>query len=136
MKSLAESTYHRSLRVAVVVCAVVLLFESGLVSESSKQVADGTHQYLANVVGMSASVQPTELNMLTAELTKKERELAAREAALKEREITVDLSNGSSGTDTSTYLMASVLFILLILIVLNYTLDYLRSREQQAVRPV
>lgn len=136
MKSLAESTYHRSLRVAVVVCAVVLLFESGLVSQSSKQVADGTHQYLATVVGMSASVEPTELNMLTAELTKKERELAAREAALKEREITVGLSNGTGGTDTSTYLMASVLFILLILIVLNYTLDYLRSREQRTVRPV
>jgi hypothetical protein len=136
MKSLAESTYHRSLRIALVVCAVVLLFDSGLVYEPSKYIASDTGQYLATVVGMSASVEPTELSLLTAELTKRERELAAREAALKEREIGVNLSSGTGGTDTSTYLMASILFILLILIVLNYALDYLRSRELQTTKPV
>jgi hypothetical protein len=114
----------------------VLLFDSGLVYEPSKYIASDTGQYLATVVGMSASVEPTELSLLTAELTKRERELAAREAALKEREIGVNLSSGAGGTDTSTYLMASILFILLILIVLNYTLDYLRSRGSQTAKPV
>jgi hypothetical protein len=127
--SLRNSSYHRALRIAALVCAVVLLFESGLVRESTKGIASQTHLYLANVVGMSAGVQPTELNQLTAELTRKEKELLEREQALTEREITVGLRAGTATTDTATYLLASVLFILLVLIILNYTLDYLRLRE-------
>ncbi|MCA9354003.1 MAG: hypothetical protein KC877_00610 [Candidatus Kaiserbacteria bacterium] len=131
-----HSTYHKFLRVALVVCAVVLVFESGLLSESTARVAEGTHAYLANAVGMSASVQPTELNTLTAELTAKQRELDAREAALREREIAVDLNSGAVSSNTSSYVLSSILFVLLVLIILNYALDYLRSREEREVQPV
>jgi hypothetical protein len=133
-----DSTYHRVLRVAAVVFAVVILFESGLVSESTERLALQTNQYVASVVGMSASVQPTELSMYTAELTKRERDLAAREAALQEREIAVELSTDSNGAnnDTVTYVLASILFILLVLILLNYVLDYLRSRELREMQAV
>ncbi|NCT01638.1 hypothetical protein GW766_00055 [Candidatus Parcubacteria bacterium] len=124
-----DSNYHRFLRTAALLCALVLAFESGLVRESTKDISKQTHLYLANVIGMSAAVQPNELNQITAELTKKERELAAREAALREREITVELSTGMGDSSTATYILSSVLFILLILILLNYTLDYLRLRE-------
>jgi hypothetical protein len=83
---------------------------------------------------MSASVTPTELNQYTAALTQKQRELEAREAALTEREIAVDISTGGTvNSDTTTYILASILFILLVLIVLNYVLDYLRSRERQSM---
>ncbi len=135
MTSLQDSNYHRVLRVASVVVAVVLVFESGLLTQASKELAQNTHSYLANAIGISASVQPTELNQLTAALTQKEQELAAREAALAEREIAVDLAPGAV-TETTTYIMASILFILLLLIVLNYTLDYLRAREEREMQPV
>lgn len=125
-----QTNYHRILRVSAVVMAIALVFQSGVVSDSTAVISQGTHAYLANAVGMSASVEPNELNRYTAALTEKEQELAAREAALEEREIAVDLqSRGETSSDTATYVMASILFILLVLIVLNYTLDYLRLRE-------
>lgn len=130
------TNYHRALRVAAVVCAIVLVFESGLISASTKDLALQAHLYLANTIGMSAAVQPTELNQITAELTRKEKELQDREAALNEREIAVDLSSSDANSDTTTYILASVLFILLVLIILNYTLDYLRLRDQRNTKTV
>ena len=92
---------------------------------------------MANAVGMSVGVKPTELNTYTAALTQKERELEAREAALRDREISVNLSTDSNReTDTSTYVLASILFILLVLILLNYSLDYIRAKENQDALPV
>lgn len=81
---------------------------------------------------MYAAVQPTELNTLTAELTAQKQMLDAREAALREREINIDFGGGA--VDRSTYIISGLLFIVLVLLVLNYTLDYLRLRELQALR--
>ncbi len=131
-----NSTYHRILRVSALVCAFVLIFESGLVSKSTAIISAGTHAYLASVVGMSASVQPTELNLLTAELTKKQTELAAREAALKEREIAVGVDASGQNNETAIFILAGILFILLVLIILNYILDYLRLKEERAIKTV
>jgi len=64
-----SSTYHSFLRVSSLVCALVLVFESGLVNEATIKVSTGTHEYLANAIGASASVEPTELNQITAALT-------------------------------------------------------------------
>ena len=137
MKRRQDTTYHRVLRVTAVVFALVLLFESGLVSESTERLALQTNMYLANAVGMYASVAPTELNTYTAELTKRERELDNREAALREREIAIGLSaDDAPNTDTATYVLASILFILLVLILLNYILDYLRAREAEEMQAV
>ncbi len=129
MKSIENTMYHRVLRVSAVVCAFVLLFESGLVSPVTKQLSMETHQYLANAVGVGASVEPTELNSLTSELTKQKLALQAREQAVKEREIEIGLTPGQTPGETSTYVLSGILFILLVLIILNYTLDYLRARE-------
>jgi hypothetical protein len=131
-----HSNYHKILRISLLVCAVALVFESGIVSKSTAQISQGTYAYLANAIGMSAAVKPTELNQYTAELTAKERELAAREAALREREIAVDLSTGSSNPSNTTYVLAGILFILLVLILLNYSLDYLRAREERTIKTV
>ncbi len=132
-----HSNYHRCLRVSALVCSFVLLFESGLLSSSTAQISRGTHAYVATAVGMSAGVDPTELNTFTAELTQQKRELEAREAALKEREISVNLNDGSVVTnDTTTYVLASILFILLLLILLNYVLDYIRIRENREMQTV
>ena len=137
MKRRQDTTYHRVLRVTAVVFALVLLFESGLVSESTERLALQTNMYLANAVGMYASVAPTELNTYTAELTKRERELDNREAALREREIAIGLSaDDAPNTDTATYVLASILFILRVLILLHYILDYLRAREAEEMQTV
>ncbi len=124
------SNYHRILRVSLVVCALMLVFDSGLISDSTARLSNGTQNYLANAVGMTASVAPTELNQFTAQLTEREQELSSREAALREREIAVGLNEGGHANDYSTYLLASILFILLVLVILNYVLDYLRSKER------
>lgn len=130
-KFVQSSNYHRVLRVSLVVCALMLVFDSGLISKTTSELSNGTQNYLANAIGMTASVSPTELNQYTAELTAKEQELKNREAALKERELSIGLSESGGQNDYSTYLLASILFILLVLILLNYTLDYIRSREAQ-----
>jgi hypothetical protein len=131
-----HSSYHRILRISSLVCAVALVFESGVLSESNARVSMGTHAYLASAIGMSVSVQPTELSQYTAELTTIERDLATREASLREREISIGLTSGSQNNDTATYVLASILFILLVLILLNYALDYLRVREEQSQKTV
>ena len=122
--------YHSILRIASLTCALVLLFDSGLVNPVTKELSRNTRQYLAQAVSMNASVTPNELNQLTAELTAQKKDLAEREAALKEREIAVNLnqSNTAAGSSTSTFILSIILFILLVLIVLNYVLDYLRRR--------
>lgn len=118
------------LRVAALSVALVLLFDSGIVSPVTKQLSLGTQTYLASVVGATASVEPNGLNTVTAELTKRQQELDVREASLNEREINVAVG-GSAGenADLSTYLMSVVLFILLVLITLNYALDFARQKR-------
>jgi hypothetical protein len=98
-----------------------------LVHHSTMLLSQNTHQYLANAVGVGAAVEPTELNVVTAELT------AARIELEREREINVGLAQGRR-SDTVIYILSGILFILLVLIVLNYTLDYLRYREQKTLR--
>lgn len=128
-RTLEDTMYHRVLRTSALVCALVLLFESGIISQSSARLALNTNEYLANAVGVGAGVEPTELNTLTAELTAQKKKLGDREAAIHEREIEVGLATGEVPGQTTTYVLAGVLFILLVLIVLNYILDYLRSRQ-------
>jgi hypothetical protein len=84
------------------------------------------------MVGMSASVAPTEYNTFTAEITKQQNLLAEREEQISEREIALGLNAGEATVNqTTTYILASILFVQLLLIILNYGLDYLRSREQK-----
>jgi hypothetical protein len=123
------STYHKILRISSLSLAFVLLFQSGIISQTTANLTSNTQTYLANVVGVTVGVAPTELNQVTAELTKKSTELSAREEALREREIAVGLSSEqSSSQNRSTFILGTILFILLILIVLNYTLDFVRAR--------
>lgn len=130
--SMKDSNYHSILRISAIVFALVLVFDSGIINESTARLANGTQAYLATAIGVGASVQSTELNELTAELTSRQRELDAREAALREREIEVNINDGGvADGDYSTYILASILFILLLLILLNYTLDYIRLKEMQ-----
>ncbi len=127
-----HSLYHSLLRVATASLALVLLFDSGFVLPVTKELSNNTQLYLGNVVGVSAGVEATELSLMTAELTKKEQELITREQEIKEREIKLDNNPlGSQSSDTSTFVLSVILFILLTLIVLNYALDFVRANKNQ-----
>ena len=117
--------YHSALRVLSAVCALLLVFDSGLLVDGTAKLSLDAQNYLANAVGVKVGVAENEVNTLTARITELETELAR-----KEREIAVNLNsvNGGNSFDTSTFVLSTILFILLLLIVLNYILDFIRSR--------
>lgn len=125
-----DSLYHTVLRTSAVTLSLVLLFVSGVVTPVTKQLSEDTGAYLASAIGMYASVEPNGINEITAALTAKESDLAAREAALKERELALGLTTGEQPTaDYTTFILTVIVFILVVLMVLNYVLDYLRARR-------
>ena len=121
-----KSAYHAFLRIASLTLALVLLFESGLLSPLTQDLSHQAGRHVASVIGINAAVEPTELNTLTAQLTERERDLRQREIAVQLKEETSD-----PATSTSTYILSILLFILLVLIVLNYALDYVRNKQTQ-----
>ncbi len=126
--------YRSILRVSTAVCACVLVFQSGLFDERTANLFAVTSDSLyATVVGASASVRPTELNQMTAELTKQQQLLASREEVIAEREIELGLQadEAPASNERTTYLLAAILLIQLVLLVLNYVLDYLRYKERE-----
>ena len=125
--ALAFSTYHSLLRVALCVCAISLVFDSGLISKTTAELSSSAQNYVASAVGVKVAVAPNEVNVLTARITELEQELMT-----KEREISVKIDDGSSAfkIDMSTFVLSIILFIILVLIVLNYALDYLRVSNE------
>lgn len=129
-KTLEHSLYHSALRISVLVFTSVLIFDSGLVLEETKLFSTSTQQYLANVVGVKASVEPTEMNQLTAKITELEGELEE-----KERLIAVSIKDNSVGSvDKSTLILSVIVGILLVLIILNYILDFIRMRKLTLIK--
>jgi hypothetical protein len=129
MVDIRNSVYHKVLRVGMLVTALVLVFQSGIISSSTRILSSNTTQYLANSVGAHVAVEPTELNTLTAEITAQKLALEQRESAIREREIEIGLEPGEAKMARETYILAALLSVLLALIILNYILDYLRTRE-------
>jgi hypothetical protein len=124
-------TYHKILRTLGVVVALVLLFDSGVLNETTKDLSRATQLHIATVVGVSASVQENEYNAFTAAITERQRELDAREAALAAREIDARARDTTPfDSEVSTYILSVILFVLLVLIVLNYVLDWVRARRE------
>lgn len=129
-----HTLYHKLLRVSAVVLALVLLFDGGYIVPEARLLSKNVQNYVASVISVGVSVKPTELNTVTAELAKRNQELDEREAVLTERELAVNLATEPSparGSDISTYVLSTILFILVVLIVLNYILDYLREKERR-----
>src|SRR3989338_886674 len=84
------------------------------------------HSFLKIAVCVFLGVAPNEMNQLTTRITELETELEA-----KERLIAVNLQNTNSdgSLDVSTFVLSIIVFILLVLIVLNYALDYIRQKK-------
>lgn len=118
-----DSVYHSLLRISALTLSLVLLFVSGIFSESTKELSLDTGSYLATAIGMNASVMPTEINTLAAQLLERDKEIQSREIAVSLKEANQNKS------DTATFVLSVLLFILLLLIILNYILDYIRTRK-------
>lgn len=136
MQTSSVGIYHIVLRVSALTLALLLLFDSGLLSPVTKELANQGQSYVASVISVGAAVAPTEINTLTAQISLRENELDAREAVIAEREIAVGLTSGEAtgSSDLSTYVLSIILFILVVLIVLNYVLDFIRERETATLR--
>ncbi len=126
------SRYHKFLRVSAVLFAMMLVFDSGFLSPFTKELSNNTIYYVANLgSGVKVTVPPNEVNTLTAQIAEQQRELDAREASLAEREIQAREYNEVQETDYSTYVLSLILFILTLLIVTNYILDWNRLRQMR-----
>jgi hypothetical protein len=132
--NLADSLYHSLLRVSALTLTATLLFVSGVLIPETQLVTVSTEQYLANAVSASASVEPNEYNVITAALTEQQAELDERAAALRERELAVGLRTADVRTVWSGEVVTAVnsvlLFIVVVLMVINYTLDFGYRRAQ------
>ncbi len=117
------SAYHAFLRTAAVVFAMLVLFDGGFVVPITKELSDNALSYLANsATSVTAGVPETELNKVSGELSAWERDLQAREREIAARDF-------GSNPDYSTYILSSILFLLTVLIIVNYVLDWMRVRK-------
>lgn len=123
MVSVRHSAYHKLLRSSTVVTACVLAFASGVVVPDTRVLTVSTERYLANVVGMTASVQPNEFNTLATELKDRSEELDRRE-----REIDARARQSIIAEPLTIAVLSAILGVQLLLIVANYYFDYRRSR--------
>ncbi len=115
----------------MVAVAMVLVFDSGIVFPVTGHFSNLTTQYLASVgSSVNATVPPNEYNTFTAQLAEQQRLLDARESALNEREIEAR-SFGASESDSSSFVLSIILFILTTLIIFNYIMDFARMRRLQ-----
>jgi hypothetical protein len=122
-----NSVYHIVLRTSALTLALVLLFVSGVISPVTQELSVNTRLYLANTIGMNAAVLPNEYNTLNAQLQTRAQEL-------EQREIAVALKEKKSETfDISTFTLSIILFVMLILLVLNYVLDFLRVQSKRTM---
>lgn len=123
-----NSVYHALLRICALTLSLVLLFVSGILSPITKQLSGDAGSYMANAIGMNAVVPINEINTLSAQL-------AARDQELSDREIAINLKEATAGTgNITTFIMSVLLFILLVLIVLNYALDFIRNKPVTVAR--
>ena len=124
--------YRSVLRIGLLVVTSVLLFDGGFLNPITKQLSNDTISYLANVgTGVFASVPQTEINTLSAQLRQQQDALNEREAVLEEREIASRSYGNSQGPDYSIYILSAILFILTVLIVLNFAMDWARVKAQR-----
>lgn len=109
---------------SVIICAIlfVVLSVYGNLSLGPKEFV----RELGVAVGASAGVLPNEYNTLAQALLKKEAEVNQKEAALSLREAAV-LRQGREKETKLIFVVLSVGALLLVLILLNFYLDWRRK---------
>jgi len=87
-------------------------------------------ELIGGVIGVSAAVPPNEFNSLLAQLSEREKELDARASALSAREQSLisDLDARQKERMRGVYAyLFGFTFFLLLLVIVNYYLDYHRQ---------
>ena len=81
-------------------------------------------------VGTTVAVPPNEFNQLAQQLQEKEIDLSEREEALKKQEATLELErlNVLNDKGNTLYYLYVISSLLIVLIVVNYYLDYRRQK--------
>ena len=123
----SDSLYHKCLRASALVVAFLLTMQSGIIVPETTLFTMQARMYMANVIGITASVVPNEINTLTGELTKRQKELDERERLIDARVRDSELQSFRF----SDYILSIILLLLLILITTNYFLDYMRARKNE-----
>jgi hypothetical protein len=108
------------------VCAILFVALSlyGNISLGSQEFA----RQLGAAVGASAGVLPNEYNTLAQSLLKKEAEVTEREKAVAAQEAEI-LRPGATKDTMLVFTVLSVGLLLLLLILLNFYLDWKRRKE-------
>lgn len=111
-------------RRTLVVISLALFMYATSVSSPSVLARDAFTMVGTGAVGMYAGVEPNPYNTAAAQLAAKQNELVAREA-------TVDAQTGGSLTGTRVLAAASfcISLIVLVLVSLNYYMDFRRTRR-------
>ncbi len=124
------SRYHKFLRVSLLVTACALVFDSGAFFPVTREFSNTTVSYIASVGSqVLANVPQNEINVLSGQIAEQQRVLDLREAELNEREIASRSFITKTESDYSTYIISTILFIITVLLVLNYAMDWARVRK-------
>lgn len=121
--------YRSFLRISIVVVAFLVVLESGLLFPITRHMSLDVYEYLGSVgSSVRATVPENELNILTAQISARERELDERERLLAEREIAAR-NFGADEPSYTLYSMSVILFVLSTLMIMNFYLDWKRTRR-------
>lgn len=110
--NIADSWYHSSLRVFSLLLALALVFESGILNVATQSISHTAGQQFATLIQATSDGALYEDSVMSVTLSE---------------DLTSDSKSSSLGE--ITFLIATTLFIILLLLVLNYILVYLRYRE-------
>ncbi len=111
--NIPSSSYHSVLRISALLVALALIFESGLLSPATQSIVHTAGQQFATAIEATNDNATYDEEALTL---------------VRNDNVTTSATTPSSLSEV-TFLLATSLFILLLLIVLNYILHYLRGRE-------
>jgi Na+/H+-translocating membrane pyrophosphatase len=115
---------HELLRRSAILFALVLFMYATSVDAPSALVATARSMVGSAVVGMTAGVEPNPYNSAAGQLAQKQNELESREQLVRAYE-------GGSLTGTRVLAAASFLvsILVLVLVALNYYMDFRRGRR-------
>lgn len=100
----------------------------GVISVNEDRFVQMTNWQLGNVVGVGGKVEENKYNKLAQELEEYKQELDLREEALRNEEILIT-DTRETNTDVAVVFMATIGGLLLILILLNFYMDWKRGKR-------
>lgn len=132
-----DSIFSVTLQYALLVGAIVVSGQLAASGVSLSALTSAAYQNLASIATLSASVPATRENTLALQFLQKEGDLTLREQELIERERSLGLKYDAmiaQNKRLTLYVLGSVTFLLLLLILLNFYLDIRRDEEDRAGR--